>query len=143
MDESQRVRWGVIGLGWFGEVHADNLAEMPDIELIALCARRPERLREVADRLGVARRYTDYRELLTDPEVDAVSITTHIYDHRDIAIDALRSGKHVLLEKPMAPTSEDCDLIIQAAGEARGLFMVGHICRFDPRVTLAKEAIEQ
>ena len=143
MNESNTVRWGVIGLGWFGEVHADNLAEMPDIELSALCTRRPDRLAEIADRLGVERRYTDYRQLLADPQVDAVSITTHIYDHRDIAIDALRSGKHVLLEKPMAPTAVDCDRIIAAADEAHGLFMVGHICRFDPRVTLAKEAIEQ
>ena len=121
----------------------ENLAEMPDIDLVALCTRRPARLAEIADRLGVEHRYTDYRELLADPAVDAVSITTHIDDHRDIAIDALRSGKHVLLEKPMAPSVADCDRIVAAAGEAGGLFMVGHICRFDPRVTVAKEAIEQ
>lgn len=143
MNKSKQVRWGVIGLGWFGEVHADNLAEMPDIELAGLCTRRPERLNEIADRLGVERKYTDYREMLRDPEIDVVSVTTHIYDHCQIAIDALRSGKHVLLEKPMAPTVAECDQIIKAAEEAGGLFMVGHICRFDPRVVMAKEAIEQ
>ena len=143
MNEMNTVNWGVIGLGWFGEVHADNVAEMPDIELAALCTRRPERLAEIADRLGVERRYTDYHQLLADPNIDAVSITTHINDHRDIAIDALRSGKHVLLEKPMAPTVADCDQIISAADEADSLFMVGHICRFDSRVLLAREAIEE
>lgn len=143
MNQSKGVRWGVIGLGWFGEVHADNLAEMPDIELAALCTRRPERLDEIGDRLGVKRRYTDYRELLADPDVDVVSITTHINDHRDIAIDALRSGKHVLLEKPMASTVADCEQIVEAAGNAEGFLMVGHICRFDPRVTIAKQAIEE
>lgn len=143
MNQSSQVRWGVIGLGWFGEVHADNLAEMPDIDLAALCTRRPERLKEVADRLGVERRYTDYRDLLADPEIDVVSITTHIKDHRDIAIDALRSGKHVLLEKPMAPTVEDCEQIVEAADAADGFLMVGHICRFDSRVTMAKQAIEE
>lgn len=143
MNESNRVRWGVIGLGWFGEVHADNLAEMPDIELAALCTRRPERLNEIGDRLGVQRRYTDYRELLADPDVDVVSITTHINDHRDIAIDALRSGKHILLEKPMAPTLADCEQIVEVARQAEGFFMVGHICRFDSRVTIAKQAIEE
>ncbi|MCH9656207.1 MAG: Gfo/Idh/MocA family oxidoreductase [Planctomycetes bacterium] len=143
MSQSKTVRWGVIGLGWFGEVHADNLSEMPDIELAALCTRRPERLGEVADRLGVKRRYTDYRDLLADPEIDVVSITTHINDHRDIAIDALRSGKHVLLEKPMAPTVADCEQIVEAARNAEGFLMVGHICRFDPRVTMAKQAIEE
>lgn len=143
MSELKTVNWGVIGLGWFGEVHADNVAEMPEIELAALCTRRPGRLAEIADRLDVERRYTDYHDLLADPAIDAVSITTHINDHRDIAIDALRSGKHVLLEKPMAPTVADCDQIISAVKESSGLFMVGHICRFDPRVLLAKEAIEQ
>ena len=61
---------------------------------------------------SVAQRYTDYRQLLADPEIDVVGITTHIHDHRDIAIDALRSGKHVFLEKPMAPTAADCDQIL-------------------------------
>ena len=135
------VRWGVIGLGWFGEVHADNLADMPGIELAGLCTRRPERLAEVADRHDVRRRYTDYRELLDDPTIDVVSITTHINDHREIAIDALEAGKNVLLEKPMAPTAADCDAIIAAADKSDGVFMVGHICRFDPRVAMAKQAI--
>lgn len=143
MSQSNRVRWGVIGLGWFGEVHADNLAEIPEIELAALCTRRPERLNEVGERLGVNRRYTDYRELLADTEIDVVSITTHINDHRDIAIDALRSGKHVLLEKPMAPTVADCEQIVEVANNVKGFFMVGHICRFDPRVTIAKQAIDE
>ena len=137
------VRWGVIGLGWFGEIHADTLAQMPGIELAALCTRRPERLHELADRYDVAGRYTDYKELLADPSIDAVGITTHIHDHRDIAVAALRAGKHVFLEKPMAPTVEDCNQIIQAVLESDGLFMVGHICRFDPRVALAKQAIDE
>ncbi len=137
------VRWGVIGLGYFGEVHSDTLATMPGIELAALCTRRPERLRELADRYNVSTRYTDYHELLNDPSVDVVSITTHIDDHRDMTVDALRAGKHVFLEKPMARTVEDCDVILDAARQSEGLFMVGHICRFDPRVMLAKQAIDE
>jgi UDP-N-acetylglucosamine 3-dehydrogenase len=140
---TRQLRWGIIGLGWFGEVHAETLAGMPGIELAALCTRRPQRLAEVADRFQVPRRYADYRDLLADPEIDVVGITTHIQDHRDIAIDALRSGKHVFLEKPMAPTAADCDQILAAADQAAGFFMVGHICRFDPRVVLAKQAIDE
>lgn len=136
------VRWGIIGLGWFGEVHAEALSTMPGIELAAVCTRRPDRLNQVADRFGVPRRYTDFRQLLVDPELDVVGITTHIQDHRDIAIAALESGKHVFLEKPMAPTAADCDAILAAAARAPGAFMVGHICRFDPRVVLAKQAID-
>lgn len=140
---NKTVRWGVVGLGWFGEVHAEVLATMPGIELAALCTRRPQRLAEVADRFQVAKRYTDYRDLLADPDIDVVGITTHVNDHRDIAIDALQSGKHVFLEKPMAPTTEDCDRILAAADSSGGFFMVGHICRFDPRVALAKQAIDE
>ncbi len=142
-DNPTVVRWGVIGLGFFGEVHADTLATMPGIELAALCTRRPDRLEELADRYGVARSYTDYSQLLADPSVDVVSITTHVDDHRRIAVDALAAGKHVLLEKPMARSVEDCDRIVEAAGQTDRFFMVGHICRFDPRVALAKQAIDE
>ncbi|NLX99753.1 MAG: Gfo/Idh/MocA family oxidoreductase [Rhodopirellula sp.] len=143
MSETNVVRWGVIGLGWFGEIHVDTLAGMPAVEVAAVCTRRPDRLAEVADRYGVPARYTDYREILADGRVDAVSITTHIHDHREIAVAALEAGKHVFLEKPMGPNKEDCDRIVEAARHSRGIFMVGHICRFDPRVALAKEAIDQ
>lgn len=137
------LRWGIIGLGFFGEVHADTLANMPGIELAALCTRTDHRLQEVADQYEVPSRYTDYRQLLSDPSIDVVTITTHIDDHRDITVEALDSGKHVFLEKPMASTAADCDQMVEAAARASGRFMVGHICRFDPRVALAKEAIDE
>ena len=143
MNKKRTVRWGAIGLGWFGEIHVETLAAMPGIELAAVCTRRPQRLAEVADRFHVPKRYTDYRDLLADPSIDVVGITTHVNDHRDIAIEALRSGKHVFLEKPMAPTVADCDRILEASKKAEGFFMVGHICRFDPRVVLAKQAIDE
>ena len=80
---------------------------------------------------------------VADDSIAVVSITTHVDDHRDIAIDALRSGKHVLLEKPMARSAEDCRRIVEIAGQCEGQFMVGHICRFDPRVAMAKQAIDE
>lgn len=138
-----KVRWGVIGLGWFGEIHADTLAQMPGIELAGLSTRRQQRLEELGAQYDVPARYTDYHALLADPSIDAVSITTHLHDHRDIAVAALQAGKHVFLEKPMAPTVEDCNRIIEAAQKSDARFMVGHICRFDPRVALAKQAIDE
>ena len=142
MSELDTIRWGVIGLGYFGEVHAHTLSSMPGIQLAALCTRREERLRQVADLYKVLKRYTDYRQLLADPSIDAVSLTTNVDDHRDITIEALRSGKHVLVEKPMAPTVADCDRMIEASHQSGRLLMVGHICRFDPRVAMAKQAID-
>ncbi|MFC1715953.1 Gfo/Idh/MocA family protein [Candidatus Poribacteria bacterium] len=82
------IRYAVIGLGFFGEKHAEVLSEMPEIELVAVCTRRPHRLEDVARRFGAPKTYTDYKKLLADNEVDAVSIVTHVNDHRDIAIDA-------------------------------------------------------
>ncbi|MBN2291653.1 MAG: Gfo/Idh/MocA family oxidoreductase [Pirellulales bacterium] len=143
MSNLENIRWGVLGLGWFGEVHADTLSTTPGIELAALCTRTESRLNEFGDRYGVDRRYTDYHRMLEDDSIDVIGIVTHIDDHRDIAIDALEAGKNVFLEKPMAPSVEDCDMIIEAARRGGGKFMVGHVCRFDPRVTLAKQAIEE
>ena len=116
---------------------------MPGVELAAVCTRRPQRLKEVAALYGVPKTYTDYGEMLADGEIDAVSIVTHVNDHRDIAVAALSAGKHVFLEKPMAGTVGDCDVIVEAAKEAKGFFMVGHICRFDTRVSLAKAAVDE
>src|SRR5215472_15869585 len=103
-----KVRYAVIGLGWFGEKHCEALAGLPDVELVSLCTRQPGRLQEVAGRFGVRHAYTDYHELLANPEVEAVSVVTMWDQHAGPALAALRAGKHVFLEKPMASTVEDC-----------------------------------
>src|SRR5436309_6238857 len=136
-----KVRYGVIGLGWFGEKHCEALAGLPNVELSALCTRREARLKEVAQRFGIQQTYTNYHDLLANTEVDAVSIVTMWDQHAAPTLAALRAGKHVFLEKPMASTAAECDAIVAAARSARGFFMVGHICRFNPRYAAAKAAI--
>ena len=138
----QTIRWGVIGLGRFGAIHARVLASQPGVELAAICTRNAERLASTAAEFRVPKTYADYRDLLADDDVDAVSITTHWQEHYAIAVAALDSGKHLLLEKPMADTTEHCREILAAAARSDGCFMVGHVCRFDPRVSLAKAAID-
>jgi UDP-N-acetylglucosamine 3-dehydrogenase len=136
-----RIRCGVIGLGWFGEHHVDTLQQLPQAELTAVCTRRPDRLAEVARKYGVARTYTDYRDLLADPQVDLVSIVTHVGEHLEPTLAALSAGKHVFLEKPMADSVESCDRILAELRSSDRAFMVGHICRFDTAYALAKEEI--
>lgn len=138
-----KIRYAVIGLGWFGEKHCEALAGLPNVELYALCTRTPARLQEVARRFGVKQIYTDYSELLADPQLDAVSITTMWDQHAAPTLAALQAGKHVFLEKPMASTMTDCQAIVEAAHKAPGNFMVGHICRFNPRYAAAKAAIAE
>jgi UDP-N-acetylglucosamine 3-dehydrogenase len=137
-----KVKYAVIGLGWFGEKHCEALAGLPNVELFALCTRRPDRLQQVAQRFGVRHTFTDYRELLANPDLEAVSVVTMWDQHAGPTLAALQAGKHVFLEKPMASTLADCDAIVAAARLARGSFMVGHICRFNPRYAAAKEAID-
>ena len=136
-----RLRIGVIGLGWFGEIHCDAIIGIPNLELAALCTRTESRLGELATKFGVKKTYTDYRQLLADPDIDAVSIVTMWDQHSAPAVAALEANKHVFLEKPMASTVEDCRNIIAAAEQSKGIIQIGHICRFNPRYRAAKEAI--
>ncbi|MEQ9690130.1 MAG: Gfo/Idh/MocA family oxidoreductase [Bauldia litoralis] len=137
-----RLRIGVIGLGWFGEIHCDAIAGIPNLELAALCTRTESRLAEMATKFGVAKTYTNYGDMLADPDIDAVSIVTMWDQHTDPTIAALKAGKHVFLEKPMASTVADCARIMEAAKGAKGILQIGHICRFNPRYRAAKEAID-
>jgi UDP-N-acetylglucosamine 3-dehydrogenase len=137
----QKLIYGVIGLGFFGEKHAEVAASLPNVELRAVCTRRDARRRQIKRRLCVPDDYRDYHELLADPDIKAVSIVTHVADHAEPAIAALRAGKHVLLEKPMARTVAECDRISAAAEKAGRLLMVGHICRFNPRYAAVRERI--
>ena len=138
----RKVKWAVIGLGWFGEKHCEALTGLPNAELYALCTRTKSRLNDVAARFRVNHTYTDYHALLADPEVEAVSITTMWDQHTAPALASIEAGKHVFLEKPMASNVEDCAAIVRAVKASHRFFMVGHICRFNPRYAAAKREIE-
>ena len=83
-----------------------------------------------------------YADMLNDKTIDMISIVTHVPDHEQIAVDAIKAGKHVFLEKPMANSTEECDRILEALKGTDKFFMVGHVCRFDTAYALAKEEIE-
>ena len=137
----KKIKYGVIGLGWFGEKHLEALAGLPHVELHSLCTRSTTRLQEVGQTFGVKNQFTDFNQMLADPELEAVSVVTMWDQHTLPAVAALRAGKHVFLEKPMASTVADCDTIVDEAKRAKGFFMVGHICRFNPRYAAAKQEI--
>ncbi len=138
----ERIRCGVIGLGWFGEHHVDALKALPLAEVRAVCTRREDRLKEVATKYDIPESSTNYHDLLANKEIDMISVVTHVKDHLQITIDALQAGKHVFLEKPMADNTEECDQIIREAEKTDKNFMVGHICRFGADYVIAKEEIE-
>jgi len=138
----ERIGCGVIGLGWFGEHHIDALQSLPLAEVRAVCTRTESRLKEVAEKYHVPKKYTNYHDLLADDDIDMVTVVTHVKDHYQITMDALKSEKHVFLEKPMADTVEECNAIVEQAKKTSKYFMVGHICRFDTVYALAKEEID-
>ena len=117
---------GVIGYGYWGPNLVRNFAEAPDGRVGFVTDVRAERLSQVPTRYPGAKVSADYRELLKDPAVDAVVVATPVSTHFDLAMAALRAGKHVLVEKPMTATSEQSLALIDEA-EKRGLvLMVDH-----------------
>ena len=106
------VRVAMIGLG-FGAEFIPIYQRHPDAELVAICRRDRAALDEVGDAFGVEKRYTDYAELLADPEIDAVHINSPIPEHAWMTIDALEAGKHVACTVPMATSIEDCRRIVE------------------------------
>ncbi len=138
----EQLRVGVVGVGWFGTVHCRAIADHPQLELSALCDRAEERLAQMAREHGVARTCTDYRELVEDPGIDVLAVVTPWDHHAEPVLAGLAAGKHVLVEKPMASTMEDCQRICDAARDAEPILMVGHICRFNPRYVAAKREID-
>ena len=137
-----KLRIGIIGLGWFGEIHAETIAGIPNLELTALCTRTEGRLAALGSKFGVKKLYRDYHDMLADPEIDAVSICTMWDQHTEPAIAALKAGKHVFLEKPIASTVADARKIVEASKGAKGILFIGHIVRFNPRYRMAKQAID-
>jgi len=127
-----RIRIGVVGCGLIGQMmHLPHLAELDDLyEIAAVCDVSPGTLAFVGDRYGVARRVTDWRELVREP-LDAVLIAT-AGSHAPIALGALAAGKHVLTEKPMCYTLREADRLVEAVAASGLTFMVAYMKRYDP-----------
>ncbi|MEA4888573.1 MAG: Gfo/Idh/MocA family oxidoreductase [Clostridiaceae bacterium] len=132
---------GVIGLG-MGKVHAEGVKETEGACLYAVCDTNPDRANEVAKELSVPHVFTDYRDLIADSAIDAVIIASPDQDHREMVVNTLNAGKHILCEKPLALTREDCEAIVEAAQKSDRKFMVGQICRYTPGFKQAKEIID-
>ena len=141
---TDKLRVGIIGSGGIAEgAHAPGYKALPDdCELVACCDVRPERAKAFAERFDLAHWYTDYRELLTLPELDAVSICTPPFMHRDATVAALDAGLHVLCEKPMAMNVAEAQDMVAAAERAGKVLTIGHQQRFSPAAQAVKRAVD-
>ncbi|WP_434740590.1 Gfo/Idh/MocA family protein [Micromonospora sp. SH-82] len=141
MNESV-IRVGVIGCGLISQrMHLPILRELEGAEIVAVCDISRGTAESVARHYGVDRVYQDYRDLLADTEVDAVAILA--YDHGGILMDALRAGKHALVEKPLAFTTDEAEEILEVARQSEAVSMIGYMKLFDPAVQQATEWMRQ
>lgn len=125
---------GIIGFGPWGREIADTLGRLPEANLLAVCDNYDMMLRRAQRSVPQASRHSDYREVLDNPDIKAVFVSTPTHMHRQIAIDALQAGKNVYCEAPMASTVEDAREIALAARDASDqVFQVGHLYRSNPQ----------
>ena len=117
---------GIIGCGKIAQVrHIPEYADNPDAELLGFYDLSLERAQGLAAKYG-GKAYADVDELLANPEIEAVSVCAANNAHAELTIKALRAGKHVLCEKPMAVTVEECEEMTAAAKETGKFLMIGH-----------------
>ena len=133
---------GVISCSDMAQSHMLAVKNHEQAYLAAICDVDEEKLREAGDKMGVEARYTDYRELLHHPGLDAVIIVTPDQLHREMVEESLKAGLHVLCEKPLALLREDLNAIVAASRASDKKLMVGQICRFTPGFAKAKELID-
>src|SRR5512139_2859458 len=140
------MKIGVMGLGFMGGTHLQAMQSVPDAEVIAVMSRNEKRLSgdlsDVRGNLGLPsltldfteyRKYRDVGSILDDPDVEAVDICVPTDLHEPVAMEALRRGKHVLVEKPMALDGPSAQRMVRQGAEARRTLMVAHVLRFMPQ----------
>ena len=135
------VNVGVIGVGAMGENHVRVYHKMEEANLMGVSDVSERALKKIEKKYG-AKGYTDYCELLANPEIEVVSVCVPTTFHHAVVMEAIRHKKHVLVEKPIAFTLTEAEEMIAAAKEAGVILATGHVERFNPAVQKAKELID-
>ncbi len=135
-------RMGVVGYGYWGPNLARAIAEVDAMSLVAIADFSPQALERASRRHPSVRLLTDWRDLVADPAIDAVVIATPASTHFEIALAALRAGKHVLVEKPMTDNVFKAALLVEEAARRSLTLMVDHTFIYTGAVRRIKELIE-
>jgi predicted dehydrogenase len=149
------LRIGIAGMGGIGWFHAARYFQIPDVEVVAIADVRPDRLeakhavqinienKASPPDLSTVQRFVDAEQLIAGADVDVIDISLPSFLHAPYAIRALRAGRHVLCEKPMALSVEDADAMIAASRESGRKLMIAHCIRFWPEYRFLKRAVKQ
>jgi predicted dehydrogenase len=140
MSKNDTLKVGIIGSGAIGTVHANAYIATGECKITCISDINPKALETLGEKINVSERFENYKELLKT-DVDAVSVCVGNAMHKQVAIDALKAGKHILLEKPMAMNSVEARKIAAAAAESKGLCQMGMTRRQHPAAQLLREYI--
>lgn len=138
----QQVNVAIIGMG-FGAEFIPIYQRHPQANLYAICQRSEAKLNEIGDACGIEKRYTNYDDVLADPDVDFVHINTPIPDHARQSIAALKAGKHVMCTVPMATTIAECEEIVNLVKETGLKYMMAETVVYAREFLFAKELYEK
>ncbi|WP_164101779.1 Gfo/Idh/MocA family protein [Candidatus Laterigemmans baculatus] len=136
------VRFGLVGFGAWGRCHADAIAKSRGGELVAIAARSAESCNAARRAYPDAEVVSDYRQLVQRPDVDVVDVVLPSHLHHEVSAAVLSAGKHLLLEKPMAISLEECDDLIRLAHQHQRLLAVGHELRLSSLWGKVKEMVD-
>lgn len=138
----RKLKVGIIGAGIWGANHAKVFNTLPQASLVAVCDISPERANAFKEQSGCAAAYTEFRQLIADPEVEAISVATPDFTHAPIILAALKANKHVLCEKPLAMTLEETEEVAKAAELSSGKLMVDFHNRVNPAIVQLRDAVK-
>jgi predicted dehydrogenase len=133
---------GIIGYGYWGPNLVRNFMEVGSARVVGVCDLRPERLAHVKARYPTIETTNDYRDLIRNSAIDAIAVATPVSSHFDLAMAALRAGKHVLLEKPLTATAEQAKRLLDEAERNGRILMVDHTFVYTSAVRKIKEVVE-
>jgi xylose dehydrogenase (NAD/NADP) len=140
MTSPSRVRFGIVGVGRITrDQFVPALLTAERAVLQAAASRDIHR----AEALGPRQAYDSYSALLRDPDVDAVYVATHNGLHKELVLEALRCGKHVLCEKPLGCTAEECEAMVATAAATQRLLVEAFMYRHHPQITRAQEVLQE
>lgn len=138
------INWGIIGCGDVTEVKSGPaFNKVPNSKLVAVMRRNAEKAKDYAQRHGVPKWYSDAEQLINDPEVNAIYVATPPLNHEEYAIKAMKAGKPVYVEKPMALNADAAERIAKAANETGVKTCIAHYRRQQPLFLKVKELLQQ
>lgn len=141
---AKKLKIGIIGSGGIAQgCHMKGYQSIPDLcEMVAVCDVNPEIAKQAADKFDITQTYVDYRELLADKDIDAVSVATPNRYHMQPTVDALTAGKHVICEKPLGTNADECREMCRAAKNSGKILQVGLQSRFSGPIRFMKDYID-